>query len=163
MLHEPEAVVEIDGAEARQLEQDEQLSNHSPVSRSPASFRSDWILDRSKRSGATVLTLGAMNDAWQILRDGGLPLALPASGRSRSSQELATATRAAIAQQPTGRDAEALAAFVFAWHHHWPGSFEHELGADADAVVAWAARNTLDQGRYLKLRRIALENLAHIL
>lgn len=113
-----------------------------------------------------------MDDAWQILRDGGLPLALPISGKPRSSQELATATRAAIAQQPTGRNAEALAAFVFAWHHHWPGCFEREFGADlheppvvedAAAVVAWAARNAVDQDRYLKLRRIALERLAHIL
>jgi hypothetical protein len=104
-----------------------------------------------------------MDDAWQILRDGGLPLALPLSGMTRSSEELATATRAAIAQQPTGREAEALAAFVFAWHHHWPGSFERELGADAAAVVDWASRNAVDQGRYLKLRRIALESLAQIL
>jgi hypothetical protein len=104
-----------------------------------------------------------MDDAWQILRDGGLPLALPTSGRLRSSQELAAATRAAIAQHPAGRDAEALAAFVFAWHHHWPGSFERELGTDATVVVDWATRNAVDQGRYLKLRRIALENLAHVL
>ena len=104
-----------------------------------------------------------MHDAWQILRDGGLPLALPVSGTTPRSEELAAATRAAIAQRPTGRAAEALTAFVFAWHHHWPGSFRRELGADADAVVDWAARHAVDEGRYLKLRRIALENLARIL
>jgi hypothetical protein len=104
-----------------------------------------------------------MHDAWQILRDGGLPLALPVSGATRSSEELAAATRAAIAERPTGREAEALAAFVFAWHHHWPGSFARELGADADAIVGWASRNAVDEGRYLKLRRIALENLARVL
>lgn len=104
-----------------------------------------------------------MHDAWQILRDGGLPLALPMSGTTRSSKDLASATRAAIAQRPTGREAEALAAFVFAWHHHWPGSFEHELGPDAATVVAWASQHAVDEGRYLKLRRIALENLAQIL
>lgn len=104
-----------------------------------------------------------MDDPWQILRDGGLPLALPVSGVARRLEELAAATRAAIAQQPTGREAEALAAFVFAWHHHWPGSFERELGVDAGPVVAWASRNAIDEGRYLKLRRIALENLARIL
>jgi hypothetical protein len=104
-----------------------------------------------------------MEDAWQILRDSGLPLALPSSGVVRSLEELASATQAAIAQRPTGRDAEALAAFVFAWHHHWPASFERGLGADASSVVDWAARNAIDEGRYLKLRRIALENLAQIL
>jgi hypothetical protein len=30
-------------------------------------------------------------------------------------------------------------------------------------VVDWAARNAVDEGRYLKLRRIALKNLARIL
>lgn len=104
-----------------------------------------------------------MDDAWQILRDGGLPLALPSSGVTRSLEELAAATRSAIAQRPTGRDAEALAAFVFAWHQHWPASFARGLGADASAVVSWAAQNAIDEGRYLKLRRIALENLARIL
>jgi len=104
-----------------------------------------------------------MRDAWQILRDGGLPLALPVSGVARSLEDLAAATRAAIAQQPAGREAEALAAFVFAWHHHWPRTFAQGLGADADAVVDWASRNAVDEGRYLKLRRIALENLARIL
>ena len=104
-----------------------------------------------------------MDDVWQILRDGGLPLALPSSGMTRSSEELAIATRTAIAQQPTGREAEALAAFVFAWHHHWPGSFARELGAHALSVVDWASRNAVDEERYLKLRRIALENLARIL
>lgn len=104
-----------------------------------------------------------MQDAWQILRDSGLPLALPVSGVVRSLEELASATRAAIAQQPVGREAESLAAFVFAWHHHWPGSFERELGPAAATVVDWASRNAMDEGRYLKLRRIALENLARIL
>jgi hypothetical protein len=104
-----------------------------------------------------------MDDEWQILRDAGLPLALPVSGVTRKLEELAAATRKAIAQQPTGREAEALAAFVFAWHHHWPGSFERGLGSDAPSTVDWAARNAVDEGRYLKLRRIALENLARIL
>lgn len=104
-----------------------------------------------------------MSDAWQILRDGGLPLAIAGSGMARTPEELARATRAAIATRPTGREAEALAAFVFAWHHHWPESFAAELGDGAAAAIEWAARNALDDGRYLKLRRIAIENLAQIL
>jgi len=104
-----------------------------------------------------------MHDAWQILRDGGLPLAIAGSGVARNAGEIAGAARAAIATGPTGRDAEALAAFVFAWHHHWPQSFAAELGEDAVDVIAWARQHALDDGRYLKLRRIALENLARIL
>jgi hypothetical protein len=106
-----------------------------------------------------------MADAWQILRDGGLPLAIAGSG-TRSPphpRQLAAAIRAAIAGAPAARDAEALAAYVFAWHHHWPACFAHELGDSAAEVLAWASASAIDDDRYLKLRRIAVENLAQIL
>ncbi len=104
-----------------------------------------------------------VSDAWQILRDGGLPLATPRSGLSRTSVELASATRSAIRLAPEGREAEALAAFLFAWHHHWPQSFATSFVLDASEIVDWATRHALDGDRYLKLRRIALENLSRIL
>ena len=69
----------------------------------------------------------------------------------------------AIAENPTGRDAEALAAFVFAWQHHWPHAFAVDLAADAAPTVAWASAHVLDDGRYIKLRRIAVENLSRVL
>jgi hypothetical protein len=101
-----------------------------------------------------------MSDPWQILRDAGLPLALQRSTRTPSLPELGSAVRAAIAQHPDGRDAEALAAFVLAWHQHWPSSFATTCTAD---VLEWADRHRSDPGRYLKLRRIALANLASVL
>jgi hypothetical protein len=104
-----------------------------------------------------------MRDAWQILRDGGLPLAMPVSGRRPSAAELAVATREAISTHPTGRDAEALAAFVLAWHQHWPTTFAAELGGEVTGVLDWAQGHKDDDDRYLKLRRIALENLAQVL
>jgi hypothetical protein len=104
-----------------------------------------------------------MTEAWQILRDGGMPLAIARSSHTRTPAEIAVAIRAAIAEQPSGREAEALAAFVLAWHQHWPASFATELGDDAKACVAWAARTITDDNRYLKLRRIALENLSRLL
>lgn len=110
-----------------------------------------------------MLTCTQMLDAWQILRDGGLPLAIPRSGERCTSRELARSVRSAIAGSPTGRDAEALAAFIFAWHHHWPQTFATELGADVADVLGWASRSAIDDNRYLKLRRIAIENLARIL
>jgi hypothetical protein len=104
-----------------------------------------------------------MRDAWQILRDGGLPLATERTGQPITAAQLAVATFEVITRHPAGRDAEALAAFVFAWHQHWPTTFSTELGSDASAVLDWASRNTNDANRYLKLRRIALENLAHVI
>lgn len=104
-----------------------------------------------------------MVDPWQTLRDGGLPLAMATSGLRRSSSELAAAVLAAIASAPRARDAEALAAYILAWHQHWPTSFAAELGRNAASVVDWAQQNASDPNRYLKLRRIALENLASVL
>jgi hypothetical protein len=77
--------------------------------------------------------------------------------------ELADATRAAVEEHPTGRDSEALAAFVFAWHHHWPQVFRGAFGDSAGRLLTWAGQQFSDDGRYLKLRRIAIENLAHVL
>lgn len=99
-------------------------------------------------------------DPWQILRAGGVPLALPTMRAHVQPDELAAATRAAISMGPSGRDAEALAAWIFAWQQHWPRSFAANLGDDAPAVTEWAAQHTVDANRYVKLRRIALENLA---
>jgi hypothetical protein len=104
-----------------------------------------------------------VNDPWQILRAGGVPLALPTPGFKVAADDLATAARAVISARPTGRDAEALAAWIFAWQHHWPRSFAATLGNAATAVTAWAADHTTDANRYLKLRRIAIENLARVL
>jgi hypothetical protein len=79
------------------------------------------------------------------------------------ADDLALAARAVIETEPTGREAEALAAWLFAWQHHWPQSFAATLGDAAARIVDWAARHTVDANRYLKLRRIALENLARLL
>jgi hypothetical protein len=104
-----------------------------------------------------------MADAWQILRDGGLPLAMATSGVAPAAHELATALRSAIAEHPSGREAEALVAFVFAWQQHWPSSFSEANGAESQRMVDWASGYAVDDGKYLKLRRIAVENLARIL
>lgn len=77
--------------------------------------------------------------------------------------ELAAAAWSAVAEDPTGREAEALAAFLFAWHHHWPRQFGAAFGDRAGLLLAWAAGQFSDDGRYAKLRRIAIENLAHVL
>jgi hypothetical protein len=77
--------------------------------------------------------------------------------------EIARATRVALGEAPAGRDAEALAAFLCAWRSHWPESYATALGEDAEHAHAWAERAALDPGRHVKLRRIAIENLARVL
>src|SRR5688500_6188945 len=65
----------------------------------------------------------------KILRDGGLPLATPRSPHGPSVQALAAAVRDAIAEDPRGREADALVAYVRAWEHHWPASFRSALAS----------------------------------
>jgi hypothetical protein len=104
-----------------------------------------------------------VSDPWQLLRDGGLPLALARSPVSPTESDLAAAARVAIASYPVGRDADALAAWLLAWRDHWPTSFARSFGGDAASAAAWAHSVASPDGRHIKLRRIALENLASIL
>lgn len=104
-----------------------------------------------------------MASPWQILRDGGLPLAIERTGDVPTASELASAAQAVLHEHSTGRHSEALAAFLFAWRHHWPRVFEAAFGEQASGLLAWAGRQFSDDNRYIKLRRIAIENLARVL
>ena len=104
-----------------------------------------------------------MSGPWQQLRDGGVPLAMAVSGPPAEDTVLAAAAREAIAGAPRGRDADALAAWLAAWRDHWPTGFARCFGDQAAAASAWARAHAAPEGRYLKLRRIALENLSHVL
>ena len=52
-----------------------------------------------------------------------------------------------------------LVAWLEAFRHHWPDRFARDLG-DYEELRNALHRRPLDQNRYLKLRRIAVENLA---
>ena len=101
-----------------------------------------------------------MRDPWQILHRAGLPMAGERDGAPPSQEEIAEAMRAVIATRITGRERDALVAFIDAWQQHWPTSFARSLGGDATAVARWSEAHRGDEGRRLKLRRIALANLA---
>ncbi|MCX5746255.1 MAG: hypothetical protein NT062_27575 [Proteobacteria bacterium] len=104
-----------------------------------------------------------MTDAWQMLRAGGLPLAMERGAGQVDAATLARAVREAIAGTPTGRHADALAAFTIAWHQHWPAAFATAFASEARAIRTWADDHRGDPNRFLKLRRIALANLARVL
>lgn len=105
-----------------------------------------------------------MSDPWQILRRAGLPLGSPdPTDRVPSVDELAVAVNAAIASEPTGRPRDALCAFVLAWKRQWPRTFARTFGEAAPALVAWADAAITDPNRYVKLSRIAMAHLAHVL
>jgi hypothetical protein len=56
-----------------------------------------------------------------------------------------------------------LLAWLEGWRHHWPSRFQRELGTPAEALCIELARRGVDRDRFLKLRRIAVENLGAIL
>ena len=103
-------------------------------------------------------------NAWSILHGGGLPLAGARAGDPPSESEMADAALAVIDEGvPDERHADALAAFLRAWLHHFPESFERAFAAHALRVESWADAHVVDRNRYLKLRRIAIENLSRVL
>jgi len=56
-----------------------------------------------------------------------------------------------------------LLAWLRAWQHHWPTRFADVLGDESPAPMAQLQERLDDENRYLKLRRIAIANLSHIL
>jgi hypothetical protein len=110
-----------------------------------------------------VLTLEVVEAAWQILHRAGVPLAGQRDGPAPDATAIAAALREVMGAPPTGREAEALAAFLFAWRAEFPTSFGEALAEDGGAMLAWARRQLSDDNRYLKLRRIAIAHLATVL
>jgi hypothetical protein len=55
---------------------------------------------------------------------------------------------------------ECLGAWLAAFRHHWPDQFAAVLGSDGELALQRLQAHLDDPNRYLKLRRIAIENLA---
>lgn len=92
-----------------------------------------------------------------VLRAFGLPDASIAAAPNASGEDLRTAIRHALAAGVSGRDVDILAAWLSAFAHHWPTAFRSLLGPDGEALRKKCV--PADANRYLKLRRIATENL----
>lgn len=60
------------------------------------------------------------------------------------------------------RDAEreALLAWLSAFRSHWPSSWAAAIGAPGERLIGALSRLPFDTNRYLKLRRIAIDNLS---
>ncbi len=108
-----------------------------------------------------------MDDAWEVLAAAGLPegaIRRPPQGPLDLSR-----VRAAVAAlaprcgeiEPWRR--EPLLAWLRGFQHHWPGRFAAVLGSPGEECLATLSALSGDANRYLKLRRIAIENLSHIL
>jgi hypothetical protein len=61
------------------------------------------------------------------------------------------------------RQVEPLLAWLRGWRRHWPASFAASLGPDGERLIERLEARGFDRDRYLKLRRIAVENLSELL
>ena len=83
------------------------------------------------------------------------PRTLPPSDRIRSA-----IASVALEMDEEPRMREPLRAWLSALAHHWPSSFD-ELAGEAGRRLARELESApIDPNRYLKLRRVAIENLA---
>ena len=105
-----------------------------------------------------------MQDAWKTLAAAGLPDGPP---RPRPERLDFTAVRGALAGVDTGLldgvQRVTLLAWLEGWRQHWPSSFQRELGATGERLRRALMECAFDANRYLKLRRIAVENLSDAL
>jgi hypothetical protein len=108
-----------------------------------------------------------MDEAWKILERAGVPC----GALTREKPDLAdragvaAATRAVLAQPERlgEREHVSLLAWLRAWASSFPTSFRETFGDDGPAILARAAEGVEDVGRYLKLRRLAREQLLRVL
>ena len=95
----------------------------------------------------------------------GLPDGAPHARRPDVySDESARAALAAIdpsVLEPARR--EPMLAWLRAYRHHWPTRWAREMAPLGERRIAELEALEIDENRYLKLRRIAIENLATLI
>jgi hypothetical protein len=105
-----------------------------------------------------------VQDAWNTLCAYGLPdgppRAPPASIDFQRIREALSVLAPSTLQPGTG---VILLAYLEGWRHHWPSRFASELGTPGDKLCRELSAIGFDRNRFLKLRRIAVENLAAVL
>jgi hypothetical protein len=109
-----------------------------------------------------------MTGDWETLIDAGLPDgAIRQKPRPPLPVERIVQALVRVAADLNGmgpREREPLAAWLRAWQHHWPTQFRQLLGATGEQCLRQLQEGAPpDPNRYLKLRRIAVENLAGLL
>jgi hypothetical protein len=105
-----------------------------------------------------------MRTAWDVLTEAGVPDGAarvpPSVGLDAGSIATALSSVWDDAAGLRPHERECLGAWLSAFRHHWPDRFTAVLGPLGDRVLEGCTAGDLDPNRYLKLRRIATENLA---
>lgn len=108
-----------------------------------------------------------MSEAWEILAASGVPAGAirAAPDRTLEGARLRTALDE-VTRRPealTEREADPLLAWLRGFRQHWPVRFDQILGVAGSSALAALETRRSDPNRYLKLRRIAIENLSRVL
>lgn len=106
-----------------------------------------------------------MREHWKVLVKAGVPHGAIRPPPTRIDEaQVRTAVRELFADVHglERRERDALHAWLRGFRRHWPKAFERILGADGDRLLATLEDDSLDDNRYLKLKRIAVENLAGV-
>jgi len=106
-----------------------------------------------------------MGDAWERLIEMGLPGGAPYRRDPRAFSDGVAREALAAIDVPTIDPArrEPLLAWLRGFRHHWRERWTAELGALGESKIAELERSPIDVNRYLKLRRIAIANLAQLI
>jgi len=105
-----------------------------------------------------------VSDAREVLRAAGVPLGAirPAPHRLPDAATLLSALRE-VAEAPEAGPPEAILAWLRAFAHHWPSTYAATIGDAGVGLTRSLAAADIDRNKYLKLRRIAIENLSRCL
>jgi hypothetical protein len=147
---------------------DERTADEEPVTLQPVGHGREHLFESlSAQLFGHGSTIGAMNDAWEVLAATGMPVgAIRPAPRGRIDPVRLRAAVAAVAAGAGEIDpwhVEPLLAWLRGFKHHWPASFAATLGPAGEQCLARLEGLPADSGRYLKLRRIAIENLSYVL
>lgn len=100
--------------------------------------------------------------AWTHLIMAGVPdgAIRPMTAQKVDPQRLADALEVVVRASLSIRRVEPLLAWLRGFRQHWPKRFEQVFGRRGDEVVERLSNMPVDANRYLKLRRIAIQNLS---
>jgi len=108
-----------------------------------------------------------MDQQWEKLIPMGLPYGAPRTHDELAfSMEGARRSLEAIEEDLEQLDPalrEPLMAWLCGFRQHWNSSWTRGIGAVGDRLIEELDRLPLDPNRYLKLRRIAIENLSTLI